>query len=169
MMNVSLYYNVFFWYVCITLVPDAQRWLITSIDVSKVHYATKVYTTVSFSSVNFPSFMWTDSNYLTTLMIHHCGANLSKQYIAGLMFHHGTQTMHESRICQCLLFQLHVAKQYSYYHTCLQIAAISPVKETTMATFILGLNFTLKLWAESLVLMSVNYAWPLPEVTSSTA
>ena len=31
-----------------------------------------------------------------------------------------------------------------------------------------GLNFTLKSWAESLVLMSVEYAWPLSEVNSFT-
>ena len=39
------------------------------------------------------------------------------------------------------------------------------VRTSTMATQTLGLNFTLKSWAESLALMSVDYAWPteLPE------
>ena len=40
--------------------------------------------------------------------------------------------------------------------------------ETTTATHTFGLNFILKLWAESLVLMSVDYAWPLPETNSTT-
>ena len=42
-------------------------------------------------------------------------------------------------------------------------AAFSLVKEATKVTHLLGLNFTLKLWAESLALMSVDYAWALPE------
>ena len=37
-----------------------------------------------------------------------------------------------------------------------------------MATHTLGLNFTLKLGAESLALISVDYARPLPEVNSTT-
>ena len=47
-------------------------------------------------------------------------------------------------------------------------AAISPVKEAITATHTHGLNFTIKLWPESLVLMSVDYGWPLPEVNSTT-
>ena len=37
-----------------------------------------------------------------------------------------------------------------------------------MATHTLGLNFTLTLGAESLALISVDYAQPLPEVNSTT-
>ena len=47
-------------------------------------------------------------------------------------------------------------------------AAISPVKEATKAIHTLGLNFTLKLWAECLALMGVYYAWPLPEANSTS-
>ena len=53
-------------------------------------------------------------------------------------------------------------------HTCRQIAAISPVKEATTAIHTVGLNFTLKFWAESRVLMNVDDAWPFPEANSST-
>ena len=54
--------------------------------------------------------------------------------------------------------KLHVAKQRLYL-----VRTI--VRITTTATQTLGLNFTLKSWAESLALMSVDYAWPteLPE------
>ena len=40
-------------------------------------------------------------------MIYHWGASLSEQCIADLMFCHGTQTMDNSRICHCLLFDEH--------------------------------------------------------------
>ena len=35
---------------------------------------------------------------------HLCGVSLSKQYMADLMLCHGTQTMHNSRVCHCLVF-----------------------------------------------------------------
>ena len=40
-------------------------------------------------------------------MTYHRGASLSEQCIADLMFCHGTQTMHNSRVCHCLLFHEH--------------------------------------------------------------
>ena len=84
-------------------------------------------------------------------MIHH-RASLSKQFLAFLIFCHGTQTIHNSKLCHCLLFHEHVkqtsAKQWSSYQiiiitTCWQIAAIFLVKEATTATHTLGLNFIL--------------------------
>ena len=63
------------------------------------------------------------------------GATLSKQCISDLI--HGTQAMDNSRICRRLLFHER-GKQYFV---------------------LLRLNFTLKLWAKFLTLMSVNYAW----------
>ena len=43
---------------------------------------------------------------------------------------------------------------------CSMFATISPVKEATMATHMLGLNFAMKPWAESLVLMNVIMLGP---------
>ena len=43
---------------------------------------------------------------------------------------------------------------------CSMFAAISPVKEATMATHMLGLNFAMKPWAESLALMNVIMLGP---------
>ena len=54
-------------------------------------------------------------------------------------------------------------KYYSYTHKC-SLVGQTLVNETSTH----GLSFTLKSWAESLVLMSINYAWPLLEVTSFT-
>ena len=45
---------------------------------------------------------------------------------------------------------------------------LQPFLRSITATHMLGLNFTLKSLAESLALMSVDYAWPLPEATSTT-
>ena len=48
-------------------------------------------------------------------------------------------------------------------------ATISPVKEAAMATHMLGLNFTMKSWAESLHgAYECHYAWLLPEANSTT-
>ena len=41
-------------------------------------------------------------------------------------------------------------------------------RKATKATHTLGLNCTMKLWAESLVLMSVGFAQPLPEVNANS-
>ena len=45
---------------------------------------------------------------------------------------------------------------------------LQPFLRSIMATHILGLNFTLNSWTESLALMSIDYSWPLPEATSTT-
>ena len=51
-------------------------------------------------------------------MLHHRGASLSKQHIAGLLFCHGTQTAHNSRVCHCLLFhERDVVTQTKLYNT----------------------------------------------------
>ena len=54
-------------------------------------------------------------------------------------------------------------KYYSNTHKCSLVDQTLVNKTSTH-----GLSFTLKSWAESLVLMSINYAWPLLEVTSFT-
>ena len=84
--------------------------------------------------------------HATVLLVrgyHHCGASLSEQYIADLMFCHGTQLgllllVVPKRTWQA---QLHLTKQYRLSY---MLTVISPGKEDTMATHKLGLNFTMK-------------------------
>ena len=61
---------------------------------------------------------------------------------------HGTQAMDNNRICHCLLTFHERGKQY-FVQSFLR----------SMKLLRLSLNFTLKLWAEFLALMNVDYAW----------
>ena len=64
------------------------------------------------------------------------------------MFCHGTQIMGNSRICHCLLFHEHGAKANFMQPFCLS-------RKLLRYTHTLGLNITMKSWAESLALMNV--------------
>ena len=87
-------------------------------------------------------------------MIYHWGRAWPSN---ALLFCHGTQAMYNSRICHCLLLYEHGRQNFMqpflrprkllWLHTCLDC-------------------FTMKWWAESLTLMSVDYAWPLPANSS---
>ena len=57
---------------------------------------------------------------------------------------------------------------YSSHEMVIDADKLQPFLRSITVTHILGLYFTLKSWAESLVLMSVDYAWLLPETTSTT-
>ena len=115
---------------------------------------------------------------LVRWFMHHCGASLSEQcWFNGLSWHANHALSVTARFVTVCCTMSVVSKtscrqavQLSMIiATCWQIPAISPVKEATKSTHTLGLSFKLKLWAESLVPMSVDYAWPFrPEVTSTT-
>ena len=63
------------------------------------------------------------------------------------MFCHGTQIMDNSRICHCLLFMSMVSKTSCSHFTC---------QGSYSGTHTLGLNFTIKSWAESLIWPHAN-------------
>ena len=69
--------------------------------------------------------------------------------------------MDNSRICHRLLFHEH-GKQYFVQ------PFLRSIKLLRLHTCTLSLNFTLELWGEFLMLMSVDYAWTLPEANSTT-
>ena len=106
--------------------------------------------------------------------MHHRGASLSEQCIAGSSWHTnhallvtpGIITACMSAVPWAWWAKLHGAKQHLYLVRTIVLTRYRwSVRTSTTATQTLGLNFTLKSWAESLALMSVDYAWPteLPE------
>ena len=56
------------------------------------------------SGIQYPLVSNLSGVSLTSKMVNHRGVSLGKQCIADLMFCHGPQTIHDSRICHCLLF-----------------------------------------------------------------
>ena len=90
---------------------------------------------------------------VTNQMIYHRGGEPERT----MHCCHGTQAMDNNRICHRLLTFHERGKQY-FMQPFLQ----------SMKLLRLSLNFILKLWAEFLALMNVDYAWTYLKANSTT-